>query len=90
MSGGVLYQRIQPQMNLTVDAIRRRIAQGATVDIYPLDDTGISDVLDLLGGYIQTLEANNQPDEVGHLYALLHRPQDYFVMVAPPSRIKAK
>ena len=38
MTGGVIYQRIQPEMNLTVDAIRRRIANGSVVQIQPLDD----------------------------------------------------
>jgi glutamate synthase (NADPH/NADH) large chain len=86
MSGGVIYQRIQPEMNLTVDAIRRRIAEGATVDIFPLDDRGIEDVRELLNYYIQTLEVNNQPEAVQHLYGLLGRPQDYFVKIAPPTR----
>ncbi len=86
MSGGVIYQRIQPEMNLTVDAIRRRIAEGATVDIFPLDEKGIEDVRELLNSYIQTLEVNNQPEAVQHLYGLLGRPQDYFVKIAPPIR----
>ncbi|MFN8562785.1 MAG: glutamate synthase-related protein [Anaerolineae bacterium] len=89
MSGGSLYQRIQPEMNLTVDAIRRRIAKGATVDIFPLDEQGIDDVRDLLGFYIHTLETNNQANEAAHLHALLARPEDHFVLVAPPARKKA-
>ncbi|MBL8116095.1 MAG: alpha-hydroxy-acid oxidizing protein [Anaerolineae bacterium] len=86
MSGGVIYQRIQPEMNLTVDAIRRRIAEGATVDIFPLDDKGTADVRELLNTYIQTLEVNNQPQAAQHLYNLLAKPQDHFVKVAPPNR----
>ncbi len=86
MSGGVIYQRVQPEMGLTVDAIRRRIAIGATVDIFPLDEQGIEDVHQMLGDYINTLESNNQSDAVAHLYPLLRRPQDYFVRIAPPTR----
>jgi glutamate synthase (NADPH/NADH) large chain len=86
MSGGVIYQRIQPEMNLTVDAVRRRIAEGATVDIFPLDDNGVEDVRELLNAYIQTLEINNQPEAAQHLYGLLNRPQDHFVKIAPPMR----
>ncbi len=88
MSGGSLYQRIQPEMNLTVDAVRRRIAKGATVNIFELDEEGINDVRDLLGFYIQTLEDNNQANEAAHLKALLHHPQEHFVLVAPPARKK--
>jgi glutamate synthase (NADPH/NADH) large chain len=86
MSGGVIYQRIQPEMNLTVDAIRRRIAEGATVTISQLDETGIEDVRELLNIYIQTLEVNNQAEAAQHLYGLLGRPQDYFVKIAPPAK----
>ncbi|MBI1259712.1 MAG: glutamate synthase [Chloroflexi bacterium] len=89
MSGGSLYQRIQPEMNLTVDAIKRRIAKGATLDVFELDDQGIEDVRDLLGYYITTLEENNQSNEAGHLHELFNRPQDHFVLVAPPARKKA-
>jgi glutamate synthase (NADPH/NADH) large chain len=87
MSGGVVYQRIQPEMRLTVEAIRRRIAKGATVDIFPLDEAGINDIRDLLGFYIQTLERYNQAEEVSHLYALLARPQEHFVKIATPKRV---
>ncbi|HVU09826.1 MAG TPA: glutamate synthase-related protein [Phototrophicaceae bacterium] len=89
MSGGSFYQRIQPEMNLTVEAIKRRIAKGATVDIFPLDEQGIDDVRDLLGFYIHTLENNNQENEAAHLYALINRPEEHFVLVAPPARKKA-
>jgi glutamate synthase (NADPH/NADH) large chain len=86
MSGGVIYQRVDMAMGLDVDAIRRRLAQGATVDIFPLDEQGIADVRSLLGHYIETLEANNQANTVAHLYALLDRPEEYFVKIAPPTR----
>jgi glutamate synthase (NADPH/NADH) large chain len=86
MSGGVIYQRIQPEMNLTVEAIRRRIAEGATVDIFPLDEKGEEDLRELLMIYIQTLELNNQADAAQHLYALQTRPTDHFVKIAPPMR----
>jgi glutamate synthase (NADPH/NADH) large chain len=86
MSGGVVYQRIQPEVSLTVDAVRRRIAEGATVDIFPLDERGVEDVHELLNAYIQTLELNNQAEAAQHLYALLSRPQDHFVKIAPPTR----
>jgi glutamate synthase (NADPH/NADH) large chain len=87
MSGGVVYQRLQPEMGLDLDAIRRRIAIGATVDILPLDDEGIADVEELLGLYIRTLEDNNQPEATAHLYPLLARPQAHFVKIAPPKRV---
>ncbi len=83
MTGGVIYQRIQMEMGLTVDAIRRRIAEGATVQISSLDEKGAADVRELLHTYIHTLESNNQWDSVQHLYALLVAPQDHFIKIAP-------
>jgi glutamate synthase (NADPH/NADH) large chain len=83
MTGGVIYQRIQPEMNLTVDAIRRRIAPNSPVEVSQLDENGASDVRELLQHYIQTLEINNQADAAEHLYNLLKRPQSHFVKLAP-------
>ncbi|PJF38229.1 MAG: hypothetical protein CUN55_18080, partial [Phototrophicales bacterium] len=64
-----------------VEAIQRRLAHGAIVKIYDLDEQGAKDVHYLLSTYIQTLEENHQPDAVQHLYTLLERPHDHFVMI---------
>ncbi len=86
MTGGVIYQRIQPEMNLTVEAIRRRIASGSTVELFSLNENDAEGVRELLSSYITTLENNNQPEAVQHLYSLLHRPQDHFIKLSPPRR----
>lgn len=87
MTGGVIYQRIQPELGLTIDAIRRRIAPGSSVDIFPLDELAVDDIRELLGKYVQVLELNNQSEAAQPLYALLKRPQSHFVKVTPPQRI---
>ncbi len=84
MTGGVVYQRVQPDMGLTIEAIRNRIAAGSTVEIQPLDDDGQDDLRELLNAYIRTLEENHQSQEAKPLYALLRRPGDNFVKIAPP------
>lgn len=84
MSGGVVYQRIQPEMSLTVDAIRHRIAAGSLVEIHPLDDEGHQDVRELLKAYIRTLEENHQSQAAEPIYALLKHPGDHFIKIAPP------
>ncbi|MDX2137148.1 MAG: glutamate synthase-related protein [Chloroflexota bacterium] len=86
MSGGVIYQRVQREMGLDEQALARRIAKGATVDILPLDEHGVDEVRELLGYYIKTLEQNNQVDTAEPLYYLLDRPEEHFVRIAPPSR----
>ena len=84
MTGGVVYQRVQPEMNLTLDAIRGRIASGSAVEAQPLDDEGHHDVRELLNAYIRTLEENHQSQAAEPLYDLLKRPGDHFVKIAPP------
>lgn len=84
MTGGTIYQRIQPEMNLTVEAVRRRIASGSPVELFSLNENDIENVRELLSTYITSLENNNQPEAVQHLYNLLHRPQDHFIKLAPP------
>ena len=86
MSGGVIYQRIQPEMGLTIRAVERRLAEGATVVVSALDEQGVEDVTELLKKYVQTLEVNNQAEATQHLYELLHHPYDHFVKIAPPMR----
>ncbi|MCB9452081.1 MAG: alpha-hydroxy-acid oxidizing protein [Anaerolineaceae bacterium] len=84
MSGGVVYQRIQPEMKLTEEAIRQRLAPSRLVEIMPLGESGVSDVQDLLRIYIHTLEANNQADAAYGLHRLLDRPDAHFIKIAPP------
>jgi glutamate synthase (NADPH) large chain len=85
MTGGVIYQRIQREMNLTVDAIKRRIAPGSLVDIMPLDEKGQADVRELLGKYISVLQANDQADKARQLDMLWQHPDHHFVKIAPPT-----
>jgi glutamate synthase domain-containing protein 2/glutamate synthase domain-containing protein 1/glutamate synthase domain-containing protein 3 len=85
MTGGVIYQRIQPEMGLTVDAIRRRIAPGSVLKIQPLDEQDVDQVHELLNRYIHTLEVNNQGgDATEHLYDLLRHPEGHFVKLVAP------
>jgi glutamate synthase (NADPH) large chain len=86
MTGGVIYQRLQPEMGLTREAIKRRIAHGSILDILPLEEQGVEDVHELLSKYIHTLEVNNQASATENLYPMLRRPQDYFVRLAAPVR----
>ncbi len=88
MTGGVVYQRVQPEMGLTIEAIRNRIASGSVVEIQPLDDDGHNDVRELLNEYIRTLEENHQSQAAEPLYSLLKRPNEHFVKIAPPEARK--
>ncbi|GAB4576026.1 MAG: glutamate synthase-related protein [Anaerolineae bacterium] len=60
MTGGVVYQRLTPEMGFTVAALQRRIARGAKVTIQPVDDADVAQIQELLGHYIRALEETDQ------------------------------
>lgn len=86
MTGGVIYQRIQPEMRLNAEAIKRRIAQGATVEVQALDSDDCDSLRELLNRYIHVLEVNNQSEATDHLYAMLADPTRHFMKVAPKAK----
>lgn len=87
MTGGVIYQRLQPEMGLTVEALRYRLALGASVEVLPLDEKGAEDVHELLTLYIKALELYNQSEAAQPLYTLIKRPQNHFVKITTPQRV---
>lgn len=83
MTGGVVYQRIVPELGLTEEAIKRRIAKGAKVDILPLDDQGRADLKELLGVYLEELKLSGQMDAAAKVETLLEDLDRHFVRIAP-------
>lgn len=83
MTGGVIYLRHQPEMGLTKDAIARRIAKGAKVNVTPLTEKGKADINELLGVYVEALKSQGQTEESESLAQLLVNPEKYFVQVVP-------
>jgi glutamate synthase (NADPH) large chain len=83
MTGGVVYIRHQPEMGLTKDAIKRRIAKGAKVSVLDLNDNGKQDIVELLKKYTELLEQNGQADEANQLRQLLASPEQHFVAISP-------
>src|SRR6185437_3186184 len=63
MTGGAIYIRHQPEIGLTKDAIKRRIAKGAKVFVSDLHDKGKKDVSELLSKYIELLVSDGQVSE---------------------------
>ncbi|MGD7023290.1 glutamate synthase-related protein [Rossellomorea vietnamensis] len=82
MTGGVVYLRHQPEMGLTKEAITRRIAKGAKVQLQSLNEQGVEDVTELLSKYIKTLETE-QSQEAEGLRKLLESPGEHFLQVIP-------
>ena len=83
MTGGVVYIRQQPEIGLTMETIKRRIAGGAKVSVIHLTEKGKQDINELLDKYCSLLEANGQTEEAEGLRHLLNLPEQHFVQVIP-------
>jgi glutamate synthase (NADPH/NADH) large chain len=83
MTGGVVYIRHQPEIGLTKDAIKRRIAKGAKVSVADLNEKGKKDITELLSRYTDLLEGNGQVEEANQLRVLLTSPESHFVQILP-------
>lgn len=83
MTGGVVYVRHQPEVGLTTEAIKRRIAKGAKVSVTELTEKGIKDIQDLLGNYTELLANDGQLDEANQLRSLLSDPEKHFIQIIP-------
>jgi glutamate synthase (NADPH/NADH) large chain len=86
MTGGRVYLRHWPEMGLTEEAMRRRLAKGAKVAVKPLDARGVEDVRELLGAYIRVLRENKREEKAVRLERLLEDPVRHFRMVEPVSQ----
>jgi glutamate synthase (NADPH/NADH) large chain len=83
MTGGVLYIHLNPAMGLTLAAIRRRIAQGATVTVQPVAAEDGANLRELLHAYAAELARNHQHKEAERIRALLDNWEQQFVKIAP-------
>lgn len=83
MTGGVIYQRIVPELGLDTAAIERRVAKGAKVSIQPLGEQSRKDLNELLGIYRNELQASGQPEAAAKIDALLGNLDANFVRISP-------
>lgn len=87
MTGGSVYLRLAPEVGLTEDVLRRRIAKGAKVSVRYLDMDGESDITELLTAYQRELRHSGQWEEANLLQPLIDQPADHFMMVRPGGEI---
>lgn len=83
MTGGVIYQRLNPEMGMDVAAIERRIAKGAKVKIEKVGPQSLKDLNELLGAYHQELAASGQTEAAEKVAYLLSNLETSFVRIAP-------
>ncbi|MER3557317.1 MAG: glutamate synthase, partial [Thermus sp.] len=83
MTGGRVYLRHWPEMGLTEEAMKRRLAKGAKVVVRPLDARGLADVEELLSAYIAVLKEAKREEKARRMEKLLEDPAAHFRMVEP-------
>ena len=85
MTGGILYARLQPELNFDWAAIQRRLARGARVEVRPLSSDDHNALEDLITMYADELHRGNQQREANAARALLEEWETSFVKVVPRS-----
>jgi len=83
MTGGVVYCRLDPELGMDREALRRRIARGASVEIRDLDQDDISQLEELLLQYHRELLHSNQQQEAGWLEEVIGHCRTAFVKIVP-------
>ena len=83
MTGGVVYQRVQPEIGLDEAAIARRLAKGAQVAIQPVDEHDHASIRALLSQYQEALSSSHQLDAAARLGPLLADPAAHFMKIVP-------
>lgn len=86
MTGGVVYLRLQPDMGFEEEAIRRRLAKGATVKILPVSANDEKNLNDLLCSYYDALIDANQREYAAEILEILARWQQEFVKIIPANQ----
>jgi glutamate synthase (NADPH/NADH) large chain len=75
--------RVNPDWNLDLEAIERRLGEGAKVEVSELDAEGVLDIEDLLDHYVVELRATGQQEEAERMVALAATAQQHFLMIVP-------
>ncbi|MGH9848724.1 MAG: glutamate synthase-related protein, partial [Blastocatellia bacterium] len=83
MTGGVVYLKLDEEMGLDVEALRRRLAKGAEVVIEPVADEDEKNIREMLTRYIDVLGQREQKEEAEAMRRLLRDWRSSFVKAVP-------
>ncbi len=89
MTGGVVYCYLDSEMGMDRDALRRRIALGAGVEIRDMDEADIVQVEELLFHYYRELLHSHQEEEADRVEKVISGCRNSFVKIVP-LKIKVK
>ena len=83
MTGGTVYCHVDLEMGLDREALRRRLASGAGVEIRDLEEEDITQLEMLLAKYHRELIHSHQEDEADWLAGIIGRCRNSFVKIVP-------
>ncbi len=83
MTGGVVYCHLDPEMGLTREALHRRQARGAGVEIRDIDEEDVATVNELLLTYHRELLHSHQEEEADWVEEVLAACLSRFVKIVP-------
>jgi glutamate synthase (NADPH/NADH) large chain len=83
MTGGTVYCHLDPEMGLDRDALRRRLARGARVEIRELAEEDVAAIGELLLVYHRELLHSYQTDEADWVELTLSHCRRRFVKIVP-------
>jgi glutamate synthase (NADPH/NADH) large chain len=83
MTGGTVYCHLDTGMGLTREALRRRLARGAEVEIRDLEEEDVNDVGELLLQYHRELFHSHQIEEADWVEQVLAACRTRFVKIVP-------
>ena len=87
MTGGSVYCRLDEPFGLDREALRRRLAKGAGVEIRDLVEDDEAALEELLGLYHRELLHSHQEEEVDWVAEVLSHCRTHFVRIVPEKNV---
>jgi glutamate synthase (NADPH) large chain len=87
MTGGVVYCHLDVEMRFDRDALRRRLAKGAGVEIRELEEPDLGELEELLGKYARELHHTHQDEEAGWVLGVVAQARSRFVKIVPEKSV---
>jgi glutamate synthase (NADPH/NADH) large chain len=83
MTGGTVYCHLDHEMGFDRDALRRRLARGAGVEIRDLEEEDVTQLAGLLAKYHRELLHSHQEEEADWLAGVIARRRGRFAKIVP-------
>lgn len=87
MTGGVVYCRLDGAMGLDREALRRRLARGAGVEIRDIGEEDVAAIGELLLKYHRELLHSHQEEEADAVERIIAAARSGFVKIVPEKNI---